>query len=192
MVLDTKKVQYALYKGNHPAFEQWMKNRHKNTVLTNEQEIILNKISDKSLWIDSAGFTFSKYYPDIISIEDRKYEKVLGKINNVYYKDQLLSVNTNTILNKLINPNFVVFYYSPSFKYVTLPELKVFINQFINSYPQARIILMIDTTFLDFNKIKFTLEYIIDDLKKSIKNNSNCTQVNEKDVIIDVDPANNF
>lgn len=181
-VLETAKVQYKLYKANHELFAQWIKSRKHKFTLTANQTAILQMIPNgKSLWLDSFGYALGS--KNIISIEEKKYKKVFGSFfPNMYFKEDIFSEETCKILNKLITPASVVIYFSPLFKYLLEDELYKQLTVLKTSFPDSKIIVGLDSIFLDFNKIKWSVDSVINRI--SFATNSNILKLDETRIVI--------
>ena len=181
-VLESTKVQYQLYKSNHELFAQWVKTRkHKFTLTANQSSIMQMIPSGKSLWLDSFGFALGS--KNIISVEERKYQKVFGSFfPNMYFKDDIFSKETCKLLNKLVAPLSVVIYFSPAFKYLTEDDLCQRLNNLKSNFPNSKIIVGIDTIFIDFNKIKWSVNSVINRI--SIATNSSIINLDDTRIII--------
>ena len=124
---------------------------------------IIKKVvpNGKNVWIDSAGIPSTHDYV----FEHIKWQGIFSSKDIKYYRDFYSSILVQAI-NKYILPNCVILNDSEEFRYITLQEITNKIKFLSTSY-NAKIILCINTTFLDFNKLKYSNKWLI---KEAIKN----------------------
>jgi hypothetical protein len=132
------------------------------------QAIILNLLPNgKSVWIDSCGDGVNS---DIVAFENEKWQGIFDSSTIKYYKE----FNSPTLvqaINKYINPLSVVIYQSDEFKYINEQELINKINLLVKSY-STKLLIYIDIIFIDFNKLKYSNQHIIENTKKHINQNT--------------------
>ncbi len=114
----------------------------------------------KTVYIDS-GATPNK---NTFVFENFKWKNVIKQKNIKFYKDFYSNTMAQSI-NKYIKPDVVVFENSEEFKYITPNKLKHKIK-IISAKYDAKLFICIDTVFLDFNKVKYTNDFIIKDIIK--------------------------
>jgi hypothetical protein len=149
------------YSITHPLFKQCIDSNHSEL---DTQRLILNLISNqKSIWIDSFGRGLS---PDFISIEQDQYSIALENFSNVYFRKDLNNIKTHNELMQTFNPEIVVYYKSEFFKYLTVPELVSKITELV--YVYGKLIIYIDTVFMDYNKLKYPINNVIIQMRKLI------------------------
>ena len=162
--------QYTVYKRSHPLFEKWMKQKHKKIQKNPTDDLILDLVENKkSIWIDSFGYCFREYNKNIISIEWDTVGDLLKYIPYVHTRTDLHNTQTHEELRQTYQPEIVVYFKSTIFKYLTLPEL---INK-IKELKQIYIVemcILVDLTFIDYNKLKYPIPDIINQLQDALPN----------------------
>lgn len=120
----------------------------------------LNKILPlgKSVWIDSAGVPNKNRYV----FENRKWKGIFKSKKIKYYGD-FFSPTLMHSIKKYINPNFIVLKDCEEFRYLTPQELTNKI-EIISHFYQTKIFLCIHTILLDFNKLKYPNNLIIENV----------------------------
>ena len=171
-VLNNVRVQYSMYKANHPLFAKWMREKHKKIQKELSDNLILDLIENKkSMWIDSFGYCFNTYNSDIISIEDfRRSSNLLKGIPNIYFRPNLHNLIHHEELLETFKPEIVVYFKSQIFKYLTVPELIKKISGLKNIYATQVLCIYLDLQFIDFNKLKYPITHIIDQIQHSFPN----------------------
>jgi hypothetical protein len=170
-VLGSVRVQYSMYKVGHPLFEKWMRQKHKTIQKDQPDSLILDFIDNKkSMWIDSFGYCFNTYNPNIISIEEISRANLLKGIPNTYFRYNLHDLKTHEELLKTVQPEIVVYFKSQLFKYLTVPELVNKISELKNIYNKQGLCIYLDLQFIDFNKLKYPITHIIDQIQQSFPN----------------------
>lgn len=146
------------------------------------QKTILELLpSGKSVWIDSNGSDISS---NIIAFENIKWKGIFKSTDIKYYKDFYSQTLTQTI-KKYIKPSSIVIYQSCEFRYINEQKLIDNINFLIKSYPTT-LLIYIDTIFIDFNKLKYSNQYIIEKTKENINQKSNIYKLNNFNYIFKI------
>ena len=165
------------------------------TLNTDAKKIIYNKMHDKmhqtdilnllpsgkSVWIDSYGDGINS---NIVAFENERWKVVFDSTTVKYYKE----FNSPTLIqavNKYINPSSIVIYQSDEFKYINKQELIDKINFLIKSYP-TKLLIYIDTIFIDFNKLKYSNQHIIENTKKHITQNTTVHVIDDFKYIFEI------
>jgi hypothetical protein len=170
-VLNRVRVQYSMYKVGHPLFAKWMRQKHKKIQKDLPDSLILDLIENKkSMWIDSFGYCFNNYNPDIISIEEISIVNLLKGIPNTYFRHNLHDLRIHEELLKTVQPEIVVYFKSQIFKYLTVPELINKIVELKNIYTNQTLCIYLDLQFIDFNKLKYPITHIIDQIHQQLSN----------------------
>jgi hypothetical protein len=144
-----------------------MRQRHKTIQKDDIDDLILSFTQGKrSLWVDSFGHCFSSQYPNIISIEPIFAQQMLKTIPNTYCRQNLKDLSTHHELKDTFKPEIVVYFKSTLFKYITVPELIKQVSDFSKIYPALCI--YIDLQFIDFNKIKYPIDHIIQQIQDGL------------------------
>ena len=115
----------------------------------------------KSVWIDSNGDSIRE---NIIAFEHRKWQGVFDPRVPIKYYDDFKSDTMFQAINRYIRPTSVVIYESEEFRYVT-PETLCDNLKFLHGSVDTKILIYIDLIGVDYNKLKYTKEKIIDDIK---------------------------
>lgn len=170
-VLDSVRVQYSTYKLGHPLFEKWMRQKHKKIQKDLPDSLILDLIENKkSMWIGCFGHCFSIYNSNIISIEEISKANLLKGISNIYFRHDLYSLTTHEELLKTFKPEIVVYFKSHYFRYLTVPELINKIAEVKNIYSNQGLCIYLDLQFIDFNKLKYPIRHIVDQIQQGFPN----------------------
>jgi len=170
-VLTNVRVQYTIYKAGHPLFAKWMREKHKKIQKDIPYSLILDLIENKkSMWIDSFGYCFNTYNPNIISIEEIRTTKLLKGIPNTYFRHNLHDLRIHEELLKTVQPEIVVYFKSKIFKYLTVPELINKIAELKDIYTEQGLCIFLDLQFIDFNKLKYPITHVIDQIQHSFPN----------------------
>lgn len=127
----------------------------------NQQNILKLLPQGPSVWIDSNGVDINS---NIIAFENIKNKDILESKNIRYYKN-IFSKTLYQVINKYIKPSSIVFL-SEEFKYISDNQLIDNIN-FLKEYIPCKIIIHINTIFIDFNKLKYPITSIIEKIKKN-------------------------
>lgn len=120
--------------------------------------------SGKSVWIDSGADNIN---PDIIAFEHQKWKGIFESTDIKYYRD-FFSKTVHQSINKYIKPSSIVIYQSCEFRYVDEQTLVNNIIFLIGEY-SFKLLIYIDTVFIDFNKLKYTPQQIIKNVGGKIK-----------------------
>jgi hypothetical protein len=170
-MLTNIRVQYSTYKGGYPLFAKWMREKHKKILTDIPYSSILEIIKNKkSMWVDSFGYCFNTHNPNIISIEGIRRAYLLKGIPNIYFRPNLNNLKMHEELLETFKPEIVVYFKSPIFKYLTVPELINKISGLKNIYANQRLCIYLDLTFIDFNKLKYPITHIMDQIQQSFPN----------------------
>ena len=182
------RANYTIYKMTHTNFIFWLKQRKKKQyVLLDAQKIFMDKVNnEKSIFIDSFGYFFNK---DTVFFENIRYEKIFNKIpdpkKKIYTTNNFFSDDVVNII-KEESPHYVVFFYADILRYNTIEKLAELINCFKKKLQHIDLLLFIDITYLDFNKIKYTNREAVEILKSKIDAKSLCKKISEFDYLIEV------
>lgn len=169
--LNNVRVQYAKYKGGHPLFAKWMREKHKKINRDPPYSFILDIIENKkSMWIDSFGYCFNTYNPNIISIEGIREGNLLKGIPNTYFRPNLHRLEMHEELLQTFKPEIVVYYKSNIFKYLKVSELIRKMSELKGVYAEQELCICFDLQFIDFNKLKYPITHIIDQIQQSFPN----------------------
>jgi len=170
-VVKRVRVQYSRYKSGHPLFAKWMRQKHKKIEKDLPDSLILDLIENKkSMWVDSFGYCFNTYNPNIISIEGVRGRNLLQKIPNILFRPSLNNLKIHEELLETIKPEIVVYFKSEIFKYLTVSELVNKISGLKNIYAKQGLCIYMDLQFIDYNKLKYPITYIIDEIQQSFPN----------------------
>jgi hypothetical protein len=165
------RVQYAVYKSVHPLFAKWMREKHKKILKDPPCSLILDLIENKkSMWIDSFGYCFNTYNTNIISIEGVRARNLLKGISNIYIRPNLNNLKIHEELLETFKPEIVIYFKSQLFKYLTVPELINKISELKSIYANQELCIYLDLLFIDFNKLKYPMQHIIDQIQQSFPN----------------------
>jgi len=146
------------------------------------QSDILNLLpKGKSVWIDSGGDGINS---DITAFENRKWKTIFNSKTIKYY-EKFDSLTLVKAINRYINPSSIVIYQSDEFRYINVQELINKINFLIKSY-STKILIYLDNTFIDFNKLKYSNQHIIEHTKKNITRNSTVHIINNFQYIFEI------
>lgn len=127
-----------------------------------QQDILKLLPQGTSVWIDSNGVDINS---NILAFENIKNKDILESKNIRYYKN-IFSKTLYQAINKYIKPLSIVFYQSEEFKYISDGQLVDSIN-FLKECIPCKIIIHINTIFIDFNKLKYPITSIIEKIKKN-------------------------
>ena len=134
------------------------------------QDYLLKLIPEgKSVWLDSFGHGLGS---NIIPFENQKWKTIFDQPNNIKYNNNFRSPTLIQSINKYIKPSSIIIYQSEEFMYVNKKELIDIIKFLIKSFPKIKLLIYIDTTFIDYNKLKFTGKHIIESTQKNITQNT--------------------
>tara|TARA_R110000803_G_scaffold170054_1_gene233142 strand:+ start:679 stop:1215 length:537 start_codon:yes stop_codon:yes gene_type:complete len=115
----------------------------------------------KSVWIDSNG---DGRQENIIAFEHRKWQGIFDPRVPIKYYNEFKSKTMVQAINKYIKPTSVVIYESDEFRYIT-PETLCNNLKFLHKSFNIEILIYIDLIGVDYNKLKYTKENILDDIK---------------------------
>lgn len=163
--IDTKKIIYFKIKTK----------MHQKAIL----DLLPN--DKKSVWIDSNGDGINS---NIIAFENIKWKGIFKSTNIKYYKN-FYSQTLSQAIKKYIKPSSIVICESCEFRYINEQKLIDNINFLIRSYP-IKLLIYIDTVFIDFNKLKYSSKYIIEKTKESIKQKSNIYKIDDFKYIFEI------
>jgi hypothetical protein len=160
-----------MYKAGYPLFAKWMREKHKKILTDLPYSLILELIENKkSMWIDSFGYCFNTHNPNIISIEGIRRRHLLKGIPNIHFRIDLNGLETHEELLKTFKPEVVVYFKSPIFKYLTVPVLINKISELKNIYANQELCICLGLQFIDFNKLKYPITHIIDQIQQRFPN----------------------
>ena len=136
-----------------------------------KQEIILNLLDNKtSIWLDGFGFALRNFNNKIISIEQQRFKNILNKIKNnnyIYFSNNLFSEKSLNIINKKFISDVVVVD-TQIFNYTTTIEIINFLKNLYKIFKERKLIICIDLKKIDFNKLKFTNNEILEEILKNL------------------------
>lgn len=160
---------YSVSKEN---FKYWLVERkNKKISVSKRQEIILNLLDNKtSIWLDGFGFALRNFNNKIISIEQQRFKNILNKIKNnncIYFSNNLFSDKSLNIINKKFISNVVVVDFQ-IFEYTTPLEIINFLKNLYKIFKERKLIICIDLKKIDFNKLKFTNNEILEEILKNL------------------------
>lgn len=112
----------------------------------------------KSVWIDSDGDGTRE---NVIAFEHRKWQGIFGPRLPIKYYEEFMSKTMVQAINKYIRPTSIVVYESEEFRYVTPEELCNKMKYLDESF-DTKILLYVNLIFIDYNKLRFTREHVID------------------------------
>jgi hypothetical protein len=146
------------------------------------QKTILDLLpSGKSVWIDSNGSNISS---NIIAFENIKWKGIFNLTDIKYYRD-FYSQALSQVIKKYIKPSSIVIYQSCEFRYINEKKLIDNINFLIKSYP-IKLLIYIDTVFIDFNKLKYSNQCIMEKTRESINQKSNIYKLDDFKYIFEI------
>lgn len=119
----------------------------------------------KSVWIDSNG---DGKQENIIAFENRKWQGIFDPRVPIKYYDEFRSKTMIQAISKYIRPTSIVVYESEEFRYVT-PEALSNNLKFLYESFKIKILVYIDLIGVEYNKLKYTKEHIIEHLTKNSK-----------------------
>ena len=119
----------------------------------------------KSVWIDSCG---DSYNPNIVAFEESKWKGIFDPKKLIKYYSSLKSPTFIQAINKYINPTSIVMYESEAFRYVTVEEIQDNISYLLDSF-NCKLIIYLDMRFIDFNKLKYSHEHILQTINQNFK-----------------------
>jgi hypothetical protein len=168
---NSKKVLFSLYSASKENFKYWLVQRkNKKISLSKKQEVILKLLDNKtSIWLDGFGFALRDFNNKIISIEQYFFKNILNKINNnyIYFSNNLFSEKSLNIINKKFISDVVVVD-SQIFDYTTTIEIISFLKNLYKIFKQRKLIICIDLKKIDFNKLKFTNNEILEEILRNL------------------------
>ena len=118
----------------------------------------------KSVWIDSGADDSN---PNITVFENLKWKGIFESTGIKYYRN-FFSKTVHQSINKYIKPSSIVMYQSCEFRYVNEQTLINNINFLIGEH-FSKLLIYIDTVFIDFNKLKYTPQQIIKNVEIKLK-----------------------
>ena len=150
------RTNYALYKNSQPLFKKWIKEKHRKITTDKYSEFILDNLPQgRSLWIDSFGYCFKSYNPNIYSIELKMRECFLKNLPDILCEDgfyKIMDMHINYA--KTLNPTSLVLYDSGLLKYYNIDEYIAFFKNMQNIY-KIPIFIKLNLLFADFNRLKY-------------------------------------
>ena len=168
----SKRVLFSMYSVSKENFKYWLVARkNKKISVSKRQEIILNLLDNKtSIWLEGFGFALRNFNNKIISIEQQRFKNILNKIKNnncIYFSNNLFSDKSLNIINKKFISNVVVVDFQ-IFEYTTLLEIINFLKNLYKIFKERKLIVCIDLKKIDFNKLKFTNNEILEEILKNL------------------------
>ena len=112
----------------------------------------------KCVYIDSGANPSNSAFV----FENYKWKDILTKKDVKFYRDFYSSTLIQSI-NRYINPDYVVFENSEEFKYISPKQLIAKIKLLSTKYTST-ILICLDTVFLDFNKLKYSNKFILQNI----------------------------
>jgi hypothetical protein len=172
LLKNSKRVLFSMYSVSKENFKYWLVARkNKKISVSKRQEIILNLLDNKtSIWLDGFGFALRNFNNKIISIEQQRFKNILNKIKNnncIYFSNNLFSDKSLNIINKKFISNVVVVDFQ-IFEYTTLLEIINFLKNLYKIFKERKLIVCIDLKKIDFNKLKFTNNEILEEILKNL------------------------
>lgn len=185
------KAYYIIYKKTHRNFVLWLKHRKKEQYpFTDAQKILIKKIKNKkSILLDSFGYLFVKNNENVISFENKKYKKIFDKIidsNKKIYTTNNFFSKTMLQIIKRESPDYLVFFYADILRYKSVEDLAEFINSIKKALQNINLLFFIDMTFIDFNKIKYSNNDVIEILKNKINSLFSYKKIYRFDYFIEI------
>lgn len=145
----------TIYKNEHENYYFFINKKPLDSLLHNK---IVNLLpTGNSVWIDSFGYAMCM--KRVISFEHRHNKEVfdgLSKEYKIHLAGDFLAKSTIKTIEKIYKPSSIVFYFSPFLKYKTLEEFNTFLTVYFNFFLKRKLILLIDLTFIKFNRIRLT------------------------------------
>jgi len=168
LLKNSKRVLFSMYSVSKENFKYWLVARkNKKISVSKRQEIILNLLDNKtSIWLDGFGFALSNFNNKIISIEQQRFKNILNKIKNnncIYFSNNLFSDKSLNIINKKFISNVVVVDFK-ILEYTTPLEIINFVKNLYKIFKERKLIICIDLRKIDFNKLKFTNNEILEEI----------------------------
>ena len=172
LLKNSKRVLFSMYSVSKENFKYWLVERkNKKISVSKRQEIILNLLDNKtSIWLDGFGFALRNFNNKIISIEQQRFKNILNKIKNnncIYFSNNLFSDKSLNIINKKFISNVVVVDFQ-IFEYTTPLEIINFLKNLYKIFKERKLIICIDLKKIDFNKLKFTNNEILEEILKNL------------------------
>ena len=172
LLKNSKRVLFSMYSVSKENFKYWLVARkNKKISVSKRQEIILNLLDNKtSIWLDGFGFALRNFNNKIVSIEQQRFKNILNKIKNnncIYFSNNLFSDKSLNIINKKFISNVVVVDFQ-IFEYTTLLEIINFLKNLYKIFKERKLIICIDLKKIDFNKLKFTNNEILEEILKNL------------------------
>lgn len=169
----SKKVLFSIYfNSTRENFKYWLvRRKNKKISLSKKQKLILQLLNNKSsIWLDGFGFGLKHFNNKIISIEDSNFKPLLNKIthrNCIYFSKNIYSKNSLKLINRKIMSDIIIIDYTKT-NYTTPSELIEFLLDLHNIFKARKLIVCIDLRKIDFNKLKFTCNEIIEEILKKL------------------------
>ena len=172
LLKNSKRVLFSMYSVSKENFKYWLVARkNKKISISKKQEIILNLLDNKtSIWLDGFGFALRNFNNKIISIEQQRFKNILNKIKNnnyIYFSNNLFSEKSLNIINKKFISDVVVVD-TQIFNYTTTIEIINFLKNLYKIFKERKLIICIDLKKIDFNKLKFTNNEILEEILKNL------------------------
>ena len=172
LLKNSKRVLFSMYSVSKENFKYWLVARkNKKISVSKRQEIILNLLDNKtSIWLDGFGFALRNFNNKIVSIEQQRFKNILNKIKNnncIYFSNNLFSDKSLNIINKKFISNVVVVDFQ-ILEYTTLLEIINFVKNLYKIFKERKLIICIDLKKIDFNKLKFTNNEILEEILKNL------------------------
>ena len=172
LLKNSKRVLFSMYSVSKENFKYWLVARkNKKISVSKRQEIILNLLDNKtSIWLDGFGFALRNFNNKIISIEQQRFKNILNKIKNnncIYFSNNLFSDKSLNIINKKFISNVVVVDFQ-ILEYTTPLEIINFLKNLYKIFKERKLIICIDLKKIDFNKLKFTNNEILEEILKNL------------------------
>lgn len=181
----SKKVLFSLYSATRENFKYWLiQRKNKKISLSKKQKLLLQLLKNKSsVWLDGFGFGLKHLNNKIISIENSNFKPLLNKIphnNCIYFSKNIYSNTSLNLINKKIMSDIIIIDYEKT-SYTTTSELTKFLHDLHNIFKARKLIVCVDLRKIDFNKLKFTYNEIIEGILKNlnIKNKSHAISMLE-------------
>ena len=172
LLKNSKRVLFSMYSVSKENFKYWLVARkNKKISISKKQEIILNLLDNKtSIWLDGFGFALRNFNNKIISIEQQRFKNILNKIKNnnyIYFSNNLFSEKSLNIINKKFISDVVVVD-TQIFNYTTTIEIINFLKNLYKIFKERKLIICIDLRKIDFNKLRFTNNEILEEILKNL------------------------
>lgn len=164
--LDSKKIIYAKVHSS----------KYQDRILP------LLPINGKSVWIDSNGTDIDA---NIIAFEKYIWKGIFKSSSIRYYRN-FFSNTLHHAIKKYIAPSSIVMSNTSELKYISCKELIRIINFLITAHT-SKLIIHVNTVYLDFNKLKYSIDHVIENVKNNISKKTKLHKLDRVHYIFEID-----